>query len=167
LTLDDATGAPTDLTCVDIPVGRVRGRMVLDAYALARIVDEQLDPARYPTLDLAVLEQGGVRPQNGRVGASTFWLGLGVVRGILAAHFVPLEIVSPSGWKHAMRVTTDKDSSRLRASAIFPRWAGQWSRVKDHGRAEAALIALHGAARFPRGGRQFGVSNARLEGVGA
>lgn len=43
-----------------------------------------------------------------------------------------------------------KDGSRARASELMPRHAGQWVRVKDDGRAEAALIALHGMRELGR-----------------
>jgi crossover junction endodeoxyribonuclease RuvC len=153
LTITD--GQVVDLECLDIPTHKVAGRSRLDAYALAREIDARCTDDDEP-LTAAILEQGGVRPQNGRVGAATFWLGLGEVRGILAAHFVPIETVSASGWKRSLGVTGDKDASRARASAIFPKWSGQWARAKDHGRAEASLIALHGANRLPvREARQF------------
>jgi crossover junction endodeoxyribonuclease RuvC len=139
-------GRPVDLEVLDMPVHRVRRRMTLDEYALARAVDARISGE---PIAAAVIEQGGVRPQNGRVGAAAFWLGLGAVRGVLAANFVPIETVSPGGWKRAMRLTGDKDASRARASALLPQWAAQWERKKDHGRAEAALIALHGATIIP------------------
>jgi crossover junction endodeoxyribonuclease RuvC len=146
--LQITAGLPVELECIDLPVGKVRGRTKLDEYAFAREIDARLKDGMEP-FAAGIIEQGAARPGNGRVGAAAFWLGLGAIRGVLAAHFIPIEIVTPNGWKRAMRVTGDKDASRLRASAIFPRWAGQWSRVKDHGRAEAALIALHGATRLP------------------
>jgi hypothetical protein len=147
LTITD--GLPVALECLDIPTQRIGKRSHLDAYALAREIDARLTDEDEQPLAAAIIEQGGVRPQNGRVGAATFWMGLGIVRGILAANFVPIEVVTAAGWKQAMRVTGDKDASRLRASSIFPRWSGQWALVKQHGRAEAALIALHGANRLP------------------
>jgi hypothetical protein len=143
-----SNGYPVELECIDIPTRRVNARTQIDAYALAREIDARMKDDD-EQLAAAIFEQGGVRPQNGRVGAATFWLGLGMVRGIFAAHFVPTELVSASTWKRALRVTGDKDASRQRASAIFPRWSDQWSRVKDHNRAEAALIALHGANQLP------------------
>ena len=141
-------GLPVALEVLDMPVGRLGKRTQVDAYALAREIDARLIVDDQP-LAAAYIEQGGVRPQNGRVGAATFWLGLGVVRGVLAANFVPIEIVTSASWKRAVRLTGDKDASRLRASAVFPRWAPCWSRKKDHGRAEAALIALYGANQLP------------------
>jgi crossover junction endodeoxyribonuclease RuvC len=147
LTIAD-DGFPTELECIDMPVGRVGGRARLDEYALAREIDARMGPVDEP-FTAAIIEQGGVRPQNGRIGAATFWLGLGIVRGVLAAHFIPIEVVSPAHWKRALGVGVGKDASRLRASTIFPRFADQWSRVKDHNRAEAALIALHGVNKLP------------------
>jgi crossover junction endodeoxyribonuclease RuvC len=144
--LQVSNGTILDLEVIDLPPYRIKGRTRLDEYALAREIDARLKFGRF---DAAIIEQGGVRPQNGRVGAATFWLGLGAIRGIMAANFIPIETVSPAGWKQAMRVTGDKDASRQRASTVFPRWAGLWTRAKDDGRAEAALIALHGANRLP------------------
>jgi crossover junction endodeoxyribonuclease RuvC len=151
LTLD-STGYPVGLECVDIPTCKDGRRTKVDAWALARELDARCQPADEP-LAAVIIEQGGVRPQNGRIGAAAFWLGLGEVRGVFAAHFVRLETVSPAGWKAAMRVApgVGKEASRFRASSIFPRWSEQWALAKQHGRAEAALIALHGANRLLAG----------------
>jgi crossover junction endodeoxyribonuclease RuvC len=153
--------AVVDLKIIDIPVLRVKGRGVIDTYALAREIDAEIKEGG---IDVAILEQGGVRPQNGRVGAATFWLGVGVLHGIFAANFVPLELVSPAQWKRVLRVPADKDGARQRASAIFPRWASQWSRVKDHGRAEASLIALYGVSLLPA--RRFARGSHDIRGDG-
>jgi crossover junction endodeoxyribonuclease RuvC len=136
---------PVHLECWDMPTLRVGKRSHLDAYGLARRIDATQKDGE---LAVAIFEQGGVRPQNGRVGAATFWLGLGEVRGIFAANFIPIETVSSGVWKRNLRVVGDKDASRIRASAMFPRWSDQWARAKDHGRAEAALIALYGARQL-------------------
>jgi crossover junction endodeoxyribonuclease RuvC len=40
-----------------------------------------------------------------------------------------------------MRVTADKDTARTRAIELWPSHAQLFARKKDHGRAEAALIA--------------------------
>ena len=141
-------GLPVDLETVDLPNLKVAGRSQLDAYALAREIDARAHHGS-EMIACAMLEQGGVRPQNGRVGAATFWLGIGVIRGVLAANFIPIETAAASTWKRSIRVVGDKDASRARASAIVPRWADQWARAKDEGRAEAALIALYGANQLP------------------
>ena len=58
---------------------------------------------------------------------------------------VPLTIVEPSAWKkfHSLR-GKDKEGARLRALMLFPTGAEVFARKKDHGRVEAALIALFG-----------------------
>lgn len=136
-----ANAIPVDLECIDLPTLRIGKRTHLDAYALARVID---DRGKLGEFAAAIIEQGAPRSENGRIGAATFWLALGEVRGILAANFIPIETVAANVWKRSMRVVGDKDASRVRASALFPRWSDQWRLAKHHGRAEAAMIALYG-----------------------
>ena len=49
-----------------------------------------------------------------------------------------------------MLVTSDKDSSRGVASARFPSDAARWRFQKNHGRAEAVLIAAYGQRELQR-----------------
>ena len=135
LALYDVDGS---LEVIDIPTLQLKKRVV-DEYALARIIDAWSGRVRE-----VWLEQVGTRPGEGAVGAFTFGRGYGVLRGICAANFLPIFDVTPAGWKSAMKVRGDKDESRLRASALFPRHADMWALKKHDGRAEAALIALHG-----------------------
>jgi hypothetical protein len=60
---------------------------------------------------------------------------------------IPTFEVDPSAWKKTMHLSTDKNASRALASQYFPDAADQWSRVRDDGRAEAALIAYYGARK--------------------
>lgn len=127
------------LEIVDIPTLQLKTKRVVDEYALARIVDAWSGRIRE-----VWLEQVGTRPGEGAVGAFTFGRGYGVLRGICAANFLPIVDVTPAAWKGAMKVRGNKDESRLRASALLPRHAHLWPLKKHDGRAEAALIALHG-----------------------
>jgi hypothetical protein len=43
----------------------------------------------------------------------------------------------------AMLVPADKKAAVNRASELFPNCTAAWSRQMDHGRAEAAIIALY------------------------
>lgn len=128
------------LEIFDIPTLQMKTKRVLDEYALARIIDNW--SARIGSV---WLEQVGVRPGEGAVGAFTFGRGYGALRGICAANFLTIHDVTPQVWKAALRVKGDKDESRQRASALLPRQAHQWPLKKHDGRAEAALIAIHGA----------------------
>ena len=91
-----------------------------------------------------VIEKVASMPGNGHAGAFTFGRAAGVVIGAVAANFIPITEVTPQVWKRKTQTPTDKDGARLRASELFPRYASQWSRVKDDGRAEAAIIAYYG-----------------------
>jgi hypothetical protein len=59
---------------------------------------------------------------------------------------IPLTIIEPSAWKkfHGLR-GKDKELSRQRALQLFPAAHALLAHKKDHGKAEAALIALSGA----------------------
>lgn len=141
LALYDIDGS---LEVVDMPTLQLKTKRVIDEYALARVIDDWSSRVRE-----VWLEQVGVRPGEGAVGAFTFGRGYGALRGICAANFLTIVDVTPATWKAALKVRGDKDESRLRASALFPRHGALWSLKKHDGRAEAALIALHGANQSP------------------
>jgi crossover junction endodeoxyribonuclease RuvC len=82
--------------------------------------------------------------------------GYGIVLGVLAALGLSCQLVLPQSWRPAMcgprrNDGHDKDTSRQVAMRLFPALAGELHRVKDHGRAEALLIAEYG--RRMMGGR--------------
>ena len=143
LALLEVTGA---LEVVDIPTLTIGTKRHIDEYALARIIDDWSK-----RISEVWIEQVGTRPGEGAVGAFTFGKGYGVLRGICAANFLPMRDVTPAAWKRSLKITGDKDESRARASSHFPRHAGLWTRKKDDGRAEAALIALYGSRETFRG----------------
>jgi len=69
-------------------------------------------------------------------------LGMGVWLGILAALALPHTRVRPQVWKKAFSLGKDKEAARLRAMQLFPTAALR--RKRDHGKAEALLLALYG-----------------------
>ena len=95
----------------------------------------------------AYVEKVGAMPGQGVSSCFSFGYAAGVVEGVLAMRGVPLTFITPQVWKKAMQVRSDKDGCRQRAMQLFPSHAGAFSRVKDDGRAEAALIAFHGWQR--------------------
>lgn len=104
--------------------------------ALGAHIRELLDGER---ITVAVVEQVGYMP-NQR-GGWTFAEGYGSILGALGALAIPTHLVHASRWKRAMKVTTDKSSSRQRACELWPSEPHHFRRKKDDGRAEAALIA--------------------------
>jgi crossover junction endodeoxyribonuclease RuvC len=141
--LDGAGALNADgvLSIIDMPTLRPGKRRVVDEIELARLIG-----AMGP-IDHAFVELVGIRPGEGAVGAFAFGLGYGVLRGILRAHFIPITFVTPTRWKRAVGIPAGagKDASRAMAKEMFQHDAGLFARVKDDGRAEAALIALYGA----------------------
>ena len=72
--------------------------------------------------------------------------------GVCAGLDIPVSFVTPATWKRHAGIPPGegKDLARSRAIALWPDKAGLFARVKDHGRAEACLIALAGLSREAR-----------------
>lgn len=103
----------------------------------------------------AFVEVVGPRPGEGAVGAFAFGRSRGVVEGVLAAAAIPVTWLAAPTWKRAVGIPPGKDgakdAARSKAIAIWPGEAARFARIKDHGRAEAALIGVAGLLR--EGGR--------------
>lgn len=68
----------------------------------------------------------------------------GIIQGCLAGVGLGFERVQPSVWKRkAGLLGKDKEGSRLLAIELYPAMADDLARKKDHGRAEAILIARY------------------------
>jgi len=93
----------------------------------------------------AFLERVGAMPGQGVTSMFSFGRSVGMVEGILAALDIPVTIVPPQTWRKRVSVREGKDGSRERAMQLFPRQAAMFSRKKDDGRADAALIAYYGS----------------------
>lgn len=146
-----ATGALARLTdggdllaVCDMPVVEVRGKQRISAPGVAVILREWAPR-------LAVIEAVGVRPGEGAVGAFSFGYGAGLLEGACAMAGIPVVFVQPAVWKRAMKVTADKGACRLMAQRLWPAHAASFARVKDDGRAEAALVGFYGRAQWQRG----------------
>ena len=83
--------------------------------------------------------------QPGAAGMAQLGESVGIVKGIAAAFALAYTGVAPGAWTRVVRCAADKGEARRRAVECFPRWTASFARVKDDGRAEAALIALYGA----------------------
>ena len=81
--------------------------------------------------------------QQVAVTASTF-LTAGLIEGVIQARHYPHTLVRPQDWKKALGLTSNKEQARARAIRLYPEAAPLLSRVKDHNRAEALLIARYG-----------------------
>ena len=99
----------------------------------------------------AFVEYVGARPKEGPTGAFAFGRSKGVIVGVCAAIELPVAFLTPPVWKRAVGIPPGKDGAKDAArSEAIRRWPGQaalFARVKDDGRAEAALIGLAGLLR--------------------
>lgn len=88
-----------------------------------------------------VIEDVHSMPKQGVASSFNFGVSKGIVIGVFAASNRPIRYVSPGKWKRALSLGASKDAARRRAQELWPEQAHLFSRVKDDGRAEAALIA--------------------------
>lgn len=105
-------------------------------------VVEDVSAMTYTTRD-------GQKRGQGAKASFTFGFDAGVTIGMLEALSIPVFFVKPATWKMIYGLSSNKEDSLRLARKRFPSHAAAlFSRSKDDGRAEAALLALFGAERF-------------------
>ena len=83
-------------------------------------------------------------PRQGVSSTFKYGVGYGTILGVCGALRLPVRHVTPAVWKRAAGLSKDKGASRRRACELWPAHSASFGRVRDDGRAEAALIARHG-----------------------
>lgn len=121
----------------DMPVVTEKKTRRINADALALLMDAYLPFTRF-----AMVENVHAMPGQGVVSMFTFGYAAGIARGILAANYVPVFLVEPSVWKAGTGLSSSKTESLLMARRFFGEKL--FPLKKDHGQAEAALIARFG-----------------------
>lgn len=91
-----------------------------------------------------VIERASAMPKQGVVSVFKFGQAYGALRTIVALCEIPYRLVAPTVWKKHFKLDSDKEKSRALAIQLWP-GVGCFNRKKDHGRAEAALLARYGA----------------------
>ena len=91
------------------------------------------------------LERVSAMPRQGVSSMFRFGQQFGALEMAAAANKHELHYVTPATWKGYFKLSANKGVARGEAIRRFPAQAHLFSRVKDDGRAEAALIALYGA----------------------
>lgn len=113
-------------------------------------------------ITLAVIEEGGVRPQQGASSSHKIGVGYGRLLGLLDALGVPYEVVKPAAWKKALGLPSrsgpdhnavtaqrKRDAVEL-AGRLFPDvslLASPRCRTPHDGLAEALLLAEYARRR--------------------
>jgi crossover junction endodeoxyribonuclease RuvC len=139
--VDDA--APQLLDAIDIPVVGIGAIQRVNALAIRAWI-QMHQP------DHAVIERGQAMPKQGASSGYKYGRSIGALEATIALCEIPLTIVEPTAWKKfhnlhkapGQTATEVKEMSRQRALQLFPAAHHLLSRRMDHGRAEAALLAL-------------------------
>jgi crossover junction endodeoxyribonuclease RuvC len=130
------------IALIDMPLmARTHGKgQQIDPYELSSLILEHKGQ-----LGEAVMEQVGAMPGQGSVSMFNFGEGVGIVKGVLGSLQIPVRFVTPQRWKKAAGLTgKEKDAARTLAIQLHPEIAGELTRKKDIGRADAVCIAHFG-----------------------
>lgn len=92
------------------------------------------------------IEQVHAMPGQGVTSMFSFGQTFGFMHCIVVASGIPYTFISPQKWKKLANIPpkSSGDDSRNRASQLLPQHSHLWTRKKDDGIAEAALIAYIG-----------------------
>jgi crossover junction endodeoxyribonuclease RuvC len=137
-----ATLCGNDLHIRDIPVVELkRGRTVrhrVDMYAIQLLMNRLAALAP----DATLIEDVWGLPGQSAPAAHAFGVCCGQIQqACVAANLAP-KLVAAATWKLALRIPSDKGAALDAARKLWP-GAPYFHRAKDHGRAEAALIARY------------------------
>jgi Holliday junction resolvasome RuvABC endonuclease subunit len=140
--------APQLLEAVDIPVIGTAAKERVDVAAVRDFIAKHMPQH-------ALIERAQAMPKQGASSGFKYGRAVGALEAVIACCQIPMTIIEPSAWKkfHQLR-GSDKETSRQRALQLFPAAHVMLARKKDHGRSEAALIAL-----VPIGGLQDETKN--------
>lgn len=132
-------GRPTKV--VDMPIMARGGAPKRQKLAAPLLVDEIVEMAP----DKVWVERVSAMPGQGVASTFSFGESCGTAIGICFALRIPVWYVTPQTWKrHARLIGAEKDASRTLAIERYPHMAPDLSRKRDHGRADAILIAIYG-----------------------
>lgn len=121
------------------------------------VVDGSIDVAtlaariRQMSPDLAIIERVSAMPKQGVASTFKFGASYGALLGVIGALGIPSQLVTAPKWKKHFSLDADKEKSRAMALRLWPARAESFERKKDHGRAEAALLARWGAETWKGG----------------
>lgn len=117
------------------------GKTMTDRRALGRI----LMPTNFNTRNISMVENVSYMQHDGKDRVWQFGKHKGHIEMAVDGLGFETYEVTPAVWKKYFKMATgsDKAASRALAMARFPRHEDLFRRVKDDGRAEAALIALY------------------------
>jgi len=129
----------TLVDAIDIPTRGEDAKRRVDVLELASWISN-MEP------DVAFIERAGVMPKQGIASGFKYGRAVGALEAAVILAKIRLEVVEPAVWKRAFGLKGgDKEQARQALLRVLPSAERLVSRKRDHGRAEAALIAMWGA----------------------
>lgn len=125
----------------DMPTVEVNGKKKVSPQMLVAMLQEHDD-----LIKLAAIEEVGAMPGQGVTSMFNFGYSAGILAGVCAGLRIPTTFYRPATWKRAAGVPADKGAARQMAQRLWP-GCRAFDRVKDDGRAEAALLARWAALK--------------------
>lgn len=122
--------------CHDMPTIEIRGKRHVDASELVDILAGECEFGK----PMVVLEHVQGVQGTGATSAFSFGRSFGLVEGVVAGLGMPMTLVRPQVWTKALGVSRDKGAHRAAAKRLWPTHQDLFARVKDDGRADAALL---------------------------
>lgn len=119
----------------DMPTIEVAGKKKVSPQMLVSMLAEDAHEIK-----MAAIEEVGAMPGQGVTSMFNFGYSAGILAGVCAGLLIPMTFYRPAVWKRAAGVPADKGAARQMAQRFWP-GSRDFDRVKDDGRAEAALLA--------------------------
>ena len=123
---------------MDMPIIKVGKKRELDEARLSVIFKMW----RSKSINVA-LEKSQTMPNQGIVSSGRYMASYGFLRGLCVGNGIPYHLIQPQTWKKAMMpdMGKEKGASIQKVSQLHPELT--LTRVKDHGIADAVLIARY------------------------
>ena len=123
---------------MDMPIIKVGKKRELDEARLSVIFKMW----RSKSINVA-LEKSQTMPNQGIVSSGRYMASYGFLRGLCVGNGIPYHLIQPQTWKKAMMpdMGKEKGASIQKGAQLYPELS--LTRVKDHGIADAILIARY------------------------
>ena len=123
---------------MDMPIIMVGKKRELDESKLSTIF------SRWRLRPMTIgIEKSQTMPNQGIVSSGRYMASYGFLRGLCMGNGLPYHLIRPQSWKKAMMpdMGKDKGASIQKVTQLYPEL--RLTRVKDHGIADAILIARY------------------------
>ena len=137
-------GKKGGIALIDVREG---GERIVTVYTYTDDTLKELCSRVCGTPTFCIVEKVSAMPRQGVTSTFHFGQSFGYILGVLEAHRIPYQLVTPKTWKRHFGLSDDKTRSIETAKHLFPNSSllpTPKCRVESDGMAEALLMALYG-----------------------